>query len=116
VHASRGSRDVIAGLPPQDRAQRGAAPLQLAPASQRPFIVGGSVQTPSLAVSQPLSQSAIDARQSPAPAARPTIHVTIDRIEVRTPAVPSRAVQPTKARPASPSVPLADYLRGKVPS
>jgi len=50
------------------------------------------------------------------PAVPPAIHVTIDRIEVRAPAVATPTPRPTRPRPAPPSPSLHDYLRGKASS
>jgi hypothetical protein len=69
-----------------------------------------------LPVARPLSQRAIDARVPVAAPMRPVIHVTIDRIDVRAPVAPPRAAEPAKPRHVAPSVPLADYLRAKVPT
>jgi hypothetical protein len=74
------------------------------PATARPTI------TPPPA--RPLSPQAVTARTGAREPPRPVIHVTIDRIDVRAPATPARAPTPTQPRAASPSVSLADYLRG----
>ena len=59
----------------------------------------------------PMSEPALAARATHTPPAPPVVHVTIDRIEVRAPATLPRAASAPRARPASPSVTLADYLR-----
>ena len=71
---------------------------------------------PPLASPRPLSQRAVDARLPSAAPLRPVIQITIDRIDVRPAAGPSRAPAAARPRTASPSVPLADYLRGRAKS
>jgi hypothetical protein len=63
-------------------------------------------------IANPLSPRTVAARAQAAEPPRPVIHVTIDRIDVRTPTAPARAPAPAKPRAAAPSVSLADYLRG----
>jgi hypothetical protein len=46
-----------------------------------------------------------------APNLAPVVHVTIDRIDVRAPAAPTRPTNAPRQRAAAPSVSLADYLR-----
>ncbi|MEP7100349.1 MAG: hypothetical protein ABI781_07560 [Burkholderiales bacterium] len=65
-------------------------------------------------VARPLSQRTIDARVTVAAPMPPVIHVTIDRIDVRAPTASPRKAEPPKPQRAAPSVPLADYLRGRV--
>ncbi|MBI3529346.1 MAG: hypothetical protein HY067_15430 [Betaproteobacteria bacterium] len=83
-----------------------AAPAQARPDSEPPVVAPHIVS--------PLSHGAVAARAHPAAVPRPVIHVTIDRIDVRAPAVPSHAA-PAKRASAAPSVSLADYLRGSGP-
>ncbi len=60
----------------------------------------------------PLEASRLDLLRAPSATTRaPVVHVHIDRIEVRAPAVPPKTPPATRARPA-PSNTLADYLRG----
>lgn len=60
----------------------------------------------------PLSAAVVAARPRPSREERPVIHVTIDRLDVRAPAVaPKAAAERRKPRPL-PSQSLADYLRG----
>jgi hypothetical protein len=58
----------------------------------------------------PLSQAAVTGRVAADQQARPVIHVTIDRIEVRAPAPASKPATIGRPRPQS-TVSLADYLR-----
>lgn len=60
----------------------------------------------------PLSEAALLARLDAARDDGPVIEVTIDRIDVRTPAPPAHAPAERRRRPA-PSVTLTDYLRGR---
>ena len=61
---------------------------------------------------RPIREAALSVRTDPRPDARPVVHVTIDRIDVRAPApAPRGADRAPRARPG-PSVALADYLRG----
>jgi hypothetical protein len=46
-----------------------------------------------------------------APNLAPVVHVTIDRVDVRAPAAPTRPTSAPRQRVAAPSVSLADYLR-----
>lgn len=71
---------------------------------------------PALAARLPLSQQALDARVAVARPTRPVIHVTIDRIDVRAPAAPRAADPARPPRSSTLSVPLADYLRGRLKS
>lgn len=65
---------------------------------------------------QPLSEAALAARNTQAASApRPIVHVTIDRIEVRAPATPSKPAPAPPPRAAAPSVSLGDYLRQRTP-
>jgi hypothetical protein len=59
----------------------------------------------------PLSERALAGRTEPPRRADPVIHVTIDRIDVRAPAVP-RPATAARRPPAEPSVSLSDFLRG----
>jgi len=72
--------------------------ISLAPAQQPPA---------------PLSDGAMAGRAERPRAAEPVIHVTIDRVEVRTPA--TMPPPPKRRPPAEPSVSLADFLRGDGP-
>lgn len=60
---------------------------------------------------RPLSEAAVASRVSTAPAPRPVVRVSIDRIEVRAPAAKPAPAPAPRARAAAPSVSLADYLR-----
>lgn len=60
---------------------------------------------------RPLSEAALASRASTAPAPRPVVRVSIDRIEVRAPAAKPAPAPASRARAAAPSVSLADYLR-----
>lgn len=61
--------------------------------------------------SAPLSERALAGRIERPRQADPVIHVTIDRIDVRAPAVP-RPAPAARRTPAEPSVSLSDFLRG----
>lgn len=61
---------------------------------------------------RPLSEAALAARSARTSEPRPIVQVTIDRIDVRAPATPPRAMAPQK-RIATPSVSLSDYLRAR---
>lgn len=75
-----------------------------------------AVASPSTSARQPLSDAALAARNAqPAPAPRPIVHVTIDRIEVRAPAAPSKPTPAAAQRACAPSVSLGDYLRQRTP-
>jgi hypothetical protein len=64
------------------------------------------------AVASPLSAIAVAARSAARADNRPVIHVAIDRIEVRTPAAPSRSAAPVPKRTRAAGVSLSEYLRG----
>jgi hypothetical protein len=63
----------------------------------------------------PISHAALATHMSPLAGPRPVIHVTIDRIDVRAPAVPREPAAPRKSRAAAPSVSLSAYLRAGRP-
>ena len=84
------------------------ADLQHAP-SQRNAARESDPQQPS--ITAPLSPASVALHAAPATSnPAPTIHVSIDRIEVRTPA-PATKPKATKPR-MLPTQPLRDYLRG----
>jgi hypothetical protein len=62
---------------------------------------------------EPMSAAALAARNSQPAEQRPIIHVTIDRIDVRAPAAPARPAPAPRARTATPTVSLGDYLRAR---
>jgi hypothetical protein len=95
-----------AGVPPSSRPLRRSAEATL-PAVRSP--TEGRQRAPATAT--PLSDVAVAGRAHAPREERPVIHVTIDRLEVRAPAVPKAAVERPKSRPL-PSQSLADYLRG----
>lgn len=63
------------------------------------------------ATRQPISGAAIASRGPVVKEARPIVHVTIDRIEVRAAAASARAVPTARARVPSASPSLGEYLR-----
>jgi hypothetical protein len=85
-----------ATISPQAREPMRAVPAPLAAAAQ-----------------PPMSRAFLAARVNPRADRSPVIEVTIDRLEVRAAAPVERMTPAIKRRAASPSVPLADYLRGK---
>jgi len=62
-------------------------------------------------IASPLSDAVVASRPRTPREARPVIHVTIDRVEVRAPAASKLVAERRKPRPL-PSQSLADYLRG----
>ena len=97
-------REAVARGEPAVPPARPRAAASATPAATRPAIAPP--------IANPLSPRTVAARAQAAEPPRPVIHVTIDRIDVRTPAAPARAPAPAKPRAAAPSVSLADYLRG----
>ena len=98
-----------------------AAPAPAQPLTQRRAAAALAPPRPAwllaAAPGQPLSAAALQAR-APDPATAkaapaPTLHVTIDRIEVRA-AVASPKPVPAPRQPKAPAVSLADYLRAGV--
>ena len=93
------------------REETGSRPAQfspLVPQPARPAVVTPVIQPAVRPAPAPRPLPAIVQRERSSP---PTIHVTIGRIEVRTPsasAVPSRA-----ARPSGPKLDLDDYLKAR---
>ena len=83
-----------------------------APLSPLPRLheIDAQAQLPA-AVRPPLSADIVQPRASHGANQRPIVHVTIDRLEVRMPAVPPRE-KTVKPRAGSPRVSLADYLHG----
>ncbi|WP_372015248.1 hypothetical protein [Pseudoxanthomonas sp. 10H] len=69
-----------------------------------------------LAVAAPISPATVArfAQERGAPATAPTIHLSIDRIEVRAPAPPRAPAAPSKPKPVREPQSLGDYLKGKV--
>jgi hypothetical protein len=95
-----------------DATQPARSPLIEAPnvASRvRNAEVSPALQPPS--ANAPLSAATVALHASPASESAPVIHVSIDRIEVRTPAQPAKAKAPRPRAPQTQS--LADYLRGR---
>jgi hypothetical protein len=66
-------------------------------------------------VARPLSAAVLAERPRQETNARPVIHVTIDRIEVRSQAAAKQA-SPARRRTSEPAVSLTDYLRRPRPS
>ena len=62
-------------------------------------------------ISRPLSETVLAARPSMQAEARPVIHVTIDRLEVRAPKPERPAPASVRTRAAAPSLSLNEYLR-----
>jgi hypothetical protein len=111
------AKDAIQPTAVEPSAPRRALPLQPAPFIEAmPQRRGIQAQAPALArpVTAPLSpEVAAWLAAKPVQAAQgPTIHVSIDRIEVRAPAAPAKPA-PSRPRTSPPTQSLADYLRGR---
>lgn len=106
----RRSLDAVRSTAASDEAPR--APFAATPRAER-TAAAPAASAPAAPIS-PFTVSLSAARA--APAAPPTIHVTIDRIEVRAPSTPVPTTRPARPRPSPPSPSLHDYLRGKAPS
>lgn len=87
------------------------------PSVETPVAVLRAARSPGLrpAIDTPISPAtvAMYAPERAAPPPPPEIHVSIDRIEVRAPAVPKAAPQRPRPRQAPEPQSLHDYLRGK---
>jgi hypothetical protein len=114
------SRDSETGLPAHGAALNIAAPepAHLPPTTAQQVtglgliaIAARPAAAQPAAVRAPLSESALAARSAQTQEPRPIVHVTIDRIDVRTAAAPPRPAPQLRSRPATPSVSLGDYLR-----
>jgi hypothetical protein len=64
---------------------------------------------------RPLSRQAVLSRVEQSGDRRPIVHVTIDRIDVRAPAGPERAIPRSRSRSSSSNGSLAEYLRARQP-
>jgi hypothetical protein len=98
---------------PRDKAAATVAPVPAATVPQARRLTTVVAMPPATAVRAPMSPAFLAARVTPPADRPPVIEVTIDRLEVRAPAPAELAPSATRRRAASPSVPLADYLRGK---
>jgi hypothetical protein len=100
-----------------DRDREGKAARSEVPAAPDPMARprradrSGAVSRPA-AVRFPLSEATVAQRASAHAEQRPVIHVTIDRVDVRAAAAPTRPSQSVRTRQRAPHMSLAEYLRG----
>lgn len=118
---------IDAPIPPRavrhrpQQAERAASTLPFAPdARASPATIANAdhpraaaAATGAVRAGSPLSEASLAQRALPARDHRPVIHVTIDRIDVLAPAAAPRAAPARKARAATPTVSLGDYLRAR---